>query len=121
MKPVHVASAVLTAGIALSCAVLQTYADGEKVQFPQDYAGGVHYATINHGNIREELFTSQAAIALKSVQPMPSGTVFTMEDYRANALCRYVVMESAPAGARTIRRSCARANGNSNGSTPIRR
>jgi len=81
MKPIHVASAALTAGIALSCAVPRACADGEKVQFPQGYDGGVHYATINCGNIREELFTSRTAIdALKSGQPMPSGGVTTVED-----------------------------------------
>ena len=49
---------------------------------------------MKRGNIREELFTSRAAIdAVKKGQPLPSGTVITMEDYRDGKLFRYIVME----------------------------
>ena len=94
MKPaVYSLPAAIAAGIALAAA-WQAGADGDMVQFPGEYAGGVHYATVNRGNVREELFTSQAAIdALKAGRPFPSGTVITMEDYRSNELYRYVVME----------------------------
>jgi hypothetical protein len=69
-------------------------AGGDLVNFPERYAEGVHYATVNRGNIREELFTSRAAVdAVKSGQPLPSGTEITMEDYRDGKLFRYVVME----------------------------
>lgn len=72
----------------------QAHADGEMVRFPVEYAKGVHYATVNRGNIREELFTSREAIeAVKAGRPMPSGTVITMEDHRDGELHRYVVME----------------------------
>jgi hypothetical protein len=64
------------------------------VGFPERYAEGVHYATIKRGNITEQLYTSRAAIvAAKRGQPLPSGTVITMEDYRDGQLIRYVVME----------------------------
>jgi hypothetical protein len=64
------------------------------MSLPENYAKGVHYATVNRGNIREELFTGRAAIdAVKKGQPLPSGTVITMEDYRDGKLSRYVVME----------------------------
>jgi hypothetical protein len=54
----------------------------------------VHYATVKRGNITEELFTSRTAIdAVKKGQPIPSGTVITMEDYRDGKLFRYIVME----------------------------
>ncbi|CAO3401719.1 cytochrome P460 family protein [Azospirillum palustre] len=54
----------------------------------------MHYATFNRGGTREELFTSREAIeAVKNGQPMPSGTVITMEDYRNDELYRYVVIE----------------------------
>ena len=54
----------------------------------------MHYATVQRGNITEELFTSSAAIdAVKNGQPIPSGTVIAMEDYRDGKLFRYVVME----------------------------
>lgn len=66
----------------------------DNVVFPDRYAEGVHYATVKRGNITEELYTSRAAIdAAKAGQPLPSGTVITMEDYRAGKLFRYIVME----------------------------
>lgn len=72
----------------------QAIAGGELVKFPENYAEGVHYATVNRGNIREELFTNREAIeAVKSGKPIPSGTVITLVDYRGGALYRYVVME----------------------------
>ncbi len=41
-----------------------------------------------------EIFTTLAAIdAVKNGQPMPSGTVITMEDHRDGKLFRYIVME----------------------------
>ena len=62
---------------------MQAMAGGELVSFPDNYAEGVHYATVKRGNITEELFTSRTAIeAVKNGQPIPSGTVITMEDYR---------------------------------------
>jgi len=69
-------------------------ADPAKVTFPSDFEQGVHYGTVNRGNIREELYTSRAAIeAAKQGQPSPSGTVITLVDYRDGVLFRYVVME----------------------------
>lgn len=63
-------------------------------EVPENFAEGIHYATVKRGNIREELFTSRAAIdAVKKGQPLPSGTVITMEDYRDGKLFRYIVME----------------------------
>lgn len=79
---------------ALVVAVGQAHAGGERVKFPASYANGVHYATVNRGNIREELFTSHAAIkAAKNGAALPSGTVITLVDYRDGKLFRYVVME----------------------------
>ena len=90
MSPIRLAvlpaASVLLAGIA---SFRQAHADGEMVRFPADYAKGVHYATVNRGNIREELFTSREAIeAVKAGRPMPSGTVITMEDHRDGELYR---------------------------------
>jgi hypothetical protein len=67
---------------------------GELVSFPDMFLGGVHYATVNRGNIREEIFTSREAIqAAKDGRSLPSGTVITLVDYRDGKLFRYVVME----------------------------
>jgi hypothetical protein len=83
----------LSAGAAMSI-VADALAGGELVKFPEDFAEGIHYATVNRGNIREEIFTSRAAIdAAKAGQPLPSGTVITLVDYRDDQLFRYVVME----------------------------
>lgn len=69
-------------------------AEPSKVAFPGNFEHGVHYETVNRGNIREELYTSRAAVeAAKAGKPMPSGTVITLVDYRDGALFRYVVME----------------------------
>lgn len=65
-----------------------------KVDFPAGYAQGKHYASIVRGDTREELYTTPEAIAAASRgEPLPEGTVITMEDYRNNQLYRYVVME----------------------------
>jgi hypothetical protein len=72
-----------------------TFAQGnDRVAFPASYKDGIHYATVERGNIREELFANRAAIeAAKKGLPLPSGSVITMEDYRDGRLFRYVVME----------------------------
>lgn len=72
----------------------QALAAADLVVFPEAYRQGVHYETVKRGNITEELFASRAAIeAATNGQPLPSGTVTTMEDYRDGKLFRYVVME----------------------------
>ena len=83
------------AGVGISMAVaLESQAGRELVKFPDDYAQGIHYATVTRGNIREELFASRAAVeAARKGEPLPSGTVITMEDYRSGKLYRYIVME----------------------------
>lgn len=92
-------SAVLTViilALITAPAVLmpQVLANAERVKFPANFRDGVHYATVNRGNIREELFVSREAIAAaKRGEPFPSGTVITMEDHRNGRLHRYVVME----------------------------
>lgn len=69
-------------------------AEENRVRFPDGFEKGVQYATVNRGNITEELFTSQEAIdAAKAGKPLPDGTVITMTDSRDGALYRYVVME----------------------------
>jgi hypothetical protein len=49
---------------------------------------------VDRGNITEEIFTSREAIdAVKNGQPIPSGTVITLVDYRDGELFRSGVME----------------------------
>lgn len=69
-------------------------AGNEVVQLPKDYKAGIHYATVQRGGIREEIFTSRDAIeAAKSGKPFPDGAVIVMEDHRGGQLYRYIVME----------------------------
>jgi hypothetical protein len=64
------------------------------VKFPENYAEGVLYTTANRGNIREEMYTSREVIeAVQNSQPIPSGAVITLVEYRDGKLNRYVVME----------------------------
>lgn len=54
----------------------------------------VNYTTVNRGNVREELYTSQEAIeAVQNGQPIPDGTVITLEIYRDEKLDEIFVME----------------------------
>ena len=88
-----------TLAVALVIGAVATFgwpagADNSRVEFPKNYADGVHYATVERGNITQELFISREAIeAAKSGEPFPSGTVITLVDYRRGGIHRYVVME----------------------------
>jgi hypothetical protein len=58
----------------------------EDVTFPENYASGVLYATIDRADNKQyrELYTSAAAIeAAKKGEPLPSGTVITLVQYAA--------------------------------------
>lgn len=80
--------------IGAGAAYSQSKPGGETVAFPEHYEEGVHYTTVHRGGIREEIFvTTDAVKAAKDGQPLPSGTVITLVDYREGALFRYVVME----------------------------
>jgi len=92
----HASVATFTAvGLAIVTAFCwQARAGGDEVKFPESHADGMHYATVERGNIKEDIFTSRATIeAVKVGQPIPSGTVITLVDYRDGKLFRYVVME----------------------------
>ena len=69
----------------------------DKVAFPENYAQGVLYATVNRpvrpgssaaggensAQLREHYATPAAIEAVRSGRPVPSGTVMTMVQYRA--------------------------------------
>jgi len=94
MNPVSKCLVLSALACAMAVAVDQTYAAGDKVTFPENFADGVHYTTVHRGGIREELFVNPETIeAVKDGQPIPSGTVITLVDYRDGQLFRYVVME----------------------------
>jgi hypothetical protein len=90
---IHTLATALALAVAATLAGLAR-AGGELVRFPENYAEGVLYAIVERGNLREEVYTSRVAIdAVKKGQPIPSGTVITLVDYRDGKLFRYVVME----------------------------
>jgi hypothetical protein len=93
MKKLPTCFAVIAA-LALSAIAMRAFASGDLVKFPANFDSGVRYATVERGNIREEIFTGRgSAEAAKRGEPLPSGTVITLVDYRDGKLFRYVVME----------------------------
>jgi hypothetical protein len=82
-------TAAVAAGIfAVSIGILAwpVKAGGDKVSFPQNFASGVMFATVDRADIKQyrELFAPAAAIeAAKMGKPLPSGTVITLVQYAA--------------------------------------
>jgi hypothetical protein len=79
----QVLSVAALAGVSLTVAVR---AGGDKVAFPETYAKGVLYTTVDRADNKQyrELYANKEAIdAVKAGQPIPSGTVLTMVNYKA--------------------------------------
>jgi hypothetical protein len=73
------------AGVSTLVAVT-AFAGPELIAFPENYASGVLYATIDRPDNKQyrELYTSAAAVeAAKKGEPLPNGTVITMVQYAA--------------------------------------
>src|SRR4029079_10913484 len=61
-------------------------AGGDKILFPENYAKGVLYTTVDRPDNKQfrELYTSKDAVdAVKAGKDIPSGTVITMVNYKA--------------------------------------
>jgi hypothetical protein len=74
------------AGLVAVATSVAVRAGGDKVAFPEDYAKGVLYTTVDRPDNKQyrELYSTPAAIAaLKSGQPIPSGTVLTLVQFKA--------------------------------------
>jgi len=79
----HVLSVAALAAVSLTVAVR---AGGDKVAFPDNYAKGVLYTTVDRPDnkqYRELYSTPEAVAALKAGQPIPSGTVLTLVQFKA--------------------------------------
>jgi cytochrome P460 len=77
---------IALAAFAATSLSIVVRAGGDKVAFPENYAKGVLYTTVDRPDVKQsrELYTSAEAIAaVKAGQPIPSGTVFTMVNYKA--------------------------------------
>ena len=76
---------------AITCACMVSFAlpagaGGDLVKFPEDYAKGVLYTTVDRPDNKQyrELFVSKEAVdAAKKGQPLPDGTVITLVQYAA--------------------------------------
>jgi hypothetical protein len=83
MRLIQVASVAALAALSLTAAVR---AGGDKVVFPENYAKGVLYTTVDRPDnkqYRELYSTPEAIAALKAGQPIPSGTVLTLVQFKA--------------------------------------
>ncbi len=83
---IHVGLAALAGAVATLTVAGAVRAGGDKVVFPENYAQGVLYATVDRADNKQyrEFYGPRAAIdAAKKGQPLPSGTVLTMVQYAA--------------------------------------
>jgi len=81
-----IAAATACAALAAVFAALPARAGGDLVKFPENYATGVLYTTVDRADNKQyrELYTTPAAIAAaKKGEPLPSGTVLTLVQYAA--------------------------------------
>jgi plastocyanin len=78
-----VSSAFATGLLAVTVVV---HAGGDKMAFPEDFAKGTRYAIVDRHDIKQyrELFaTPEAVESVRKGQPIPSGTVLTLVQYKA--------------------------------------
>jgi cytochrome c553 len=84
-RSIAASSAIACASAALIAFAAQ--AGGDKVAFPENYASGVLYTTVDRADNKQyrELFISPPAAvdAAKKGEPMPDGTVITLVQYAA--------------------------------------
>ena len=83
MTFVRTLSATVLAALAVTASVR---AGGDNVVFPENYAKGVLYTTVDRADnkqYRELYSTPEAIAALKGGQAIPSGTVLTLVQYKA--------------------------------------
>ena len=83
-----VAAALTLAGAsAVAQAPPQLRVSGDKIKFPENFAQGVLYATVDRPDNKQfrELFVSTPAAieTAKKGEPLPDGTVLTLVQYRA--------------------------------------
>jgi hypothetical protein len=81
-----IAVATACAALATALAAVSARAGGDLVKFPENYAAGVLYTTVDRADIKQyrELYASREAIAAaKKGEPLPSGTVLTLIQYAA--------------------------------------
>ena len=83
MKTLPIVATLSLAAVALTMAAR---AGGDKIAFPENYAKGVLYTTVDRADnkqYRELYATPEAIAAVKAGQPMPSGSVLTLVQHKA--------------------------------------
>ena len=82
MKPRYGMAAALAASLFAFAAAR---AADDTVMFPQDYAKGVLYVTVDRPDLKQvrDLYAAQATIDAAKKGALPSGTVLTMVQYQA--------------------------------------
>ena len=82
-----IAAATACAALATAFAAASARAGGDLVKFPENYASGVLYTTVDRAGqqaVSRALRLARAAIAAaKKGEPLPSGTVLTLVQYAA--------------------------------------
>jgi Cytochrome P460 len=81
-----VTSASIAAALAALAIIVPVRAGGDKIAFPETFATGVLFTTVDRADNKQfrEFYTSAAALdAAKKGAPLPSGTVITMLQYAA--------------------------------------
>jgi hypothetical protein len=81
-----VTSASIAAALAALAVVVPVRAGGDKIAFPETFATGVLFTTVDRADNKQfrEFYTSAAALdAANKGAPLPSGTVITMLQYAA--------------------------------------
>jgi hypothetical protein len=74
------------AALAALAVAAPVSAGGDKVAFPENHEAGVLFTTVDRADNKQfrEFYTSQAALdAAQKGQPLPSGTVITMVQWKA--------------------------------------
>ena len=78
---------------ALAAVVSRSSAGPEKIAFPANYKDGVLYTIADRYDVKQyrELYASAAAVqAAKEGKPLPSGTVLTLVQYKAQVDARAI-------------------------------
>ncbi|MGH6814604.1 MAG: cytochrome P460 family protein [Hyphomicrobiaceae bacterium] len=83
---ISMAATGFAAGFVALGATIALHAAGDKVAFPAVYDKGVLYAVVDRHDVKQyrELWATQAAVdAARKGEPIPSGTVLTLVQYKA--------------------------------------
>ena len=81
-----ITAAALGLASGLTLGGLSAFAGGDKVVFPENWDKGVLYSTVDRYDVKQyrELWSTAAAVeAARKGEPIPSGTVLTLVQYKA--------------------------------------